>query len=148
MMRVLLNVICAGLLSFCLPTWGQNVLSYPQLPAAESGGNALLPKMSAFHAPEQDVARAERVRNAWKVEPVPVPLTRLMLDMFVKHKMAPSRGARGSALVHVAMHDAFELAAGQKLDQRLTVAAAASRVFGYLFPNSGLISATRTSHPA
>ncbi|OGB18895.1 MAG: hypothetical protein A3E51_08615 [Burkholderiales bacterium RIFCSPHIGHO2_12_FULL_67_38] len=158
MMRVLLNVICAGLLSFCLPTWGQNVLSYPQLPAAESGGNALLPKMSAFHAPEQDVARAERVRNAWKVEPVPVPLTRLMLDMFVKHKMAPSRGARGSALVHVAMHDAFELAAGQKLDQRLTVAAAASRVFGYLFPNEEgafdrmadqlMVKAIRESGPA
>jgi hypothetical protein len=71
---------------------------------------------------------------AWKNQPLPVPWTRFMLEMFVKHKIAPSRAARGSALVHVAMHDAFEIATEQGLDVPLAVSAASSKVFEYLFP--------------
>lgn len=135
MTRTLLKLLCMGVLLFCQPSWSRTVLSYAPLPTSEASEQMVAPKVSAFHAPEQDALRADRVRKAWKSEPIPVPLTRLMLEMFVKHKMAPSRGARGSALIHVAMHDAFELASDEALNQKLAVSAAASRVFGYLFPS-------------
>jgi hypothetical protein len=53
---------------------------------------------------------AERIAAAWETEAVGMPWTSLMLDMIVKHKISPSRAARGAALLHVAMHDAGQLA--------------------------------------
>ena len=57
-----------------------------------------------------------------------------MLNMIVKHKIAPTRGARGSALVHVAMHDAW-LGSSDDAVRRIAVSAAACQVLGYWFNN-------------
>ncbi|TDR34531.1 PAP2 superfamily protein, partial [Tahibacter aquaticus] len=49
-------------------------------------------------------------------------------------KAMPTRGARGLALVHVAMYDAYQLAQAQSLEPRLVVSMAAAQVLAYLFP--------------
>lgn len=97
--------------------------------------------------PEYDPARhgtspqaqeyAAKIFKAWQTEAPSLALTRLQLEMFVKHKIAPTRGARGLALMHVAMHDAWQLARRDaqlsSAERRLALAAAAAQVLGYLF---------------
>jgi membrane-associated phospholipid phosphatase len=122
---------------------------------------------------KQELARLEAVQRArpanspevirrWSGEAVTLPWTRLMLEMFVKHKISPTRAARGAALLHVAMHDALVLARGQAKvrgiqspslqesqaaatgveperygipSMHAAVASAAAGVLGYLFPS-------------
>jgi membrane-associated phospholipid phosphatase len=88
---------------------------------------------SAFHGWPEVHQRAAAVVDQWRNEPVTLPWTRIQLDLYVKHKMMPTRGARGLALMHVAMHDALELAQTHGLDSKLAVSMAASQVLGYLF---------------
>jgi hypothetical protein len=68
--------------------------------------------------------------------------TRLMIDLFIKHKTSPNRAARSLAIVHVAMHDAWIVADEQCArsqaaclsDARIhSVNAAAARTLRYLF---------------
>jgi len=80
----------------------------------------------------QSLQEASRIAASWRDEPVTMPWTSLMLDMIVKHKVAPTRGARGSALLHVAMHDAW-LASGDAAVRRIAVSTAACQVLGYWF---------------
>jgi len=88
---------------------------------------------SVFHSWEEAERDASKMIEAWENEPVGLAWTRLLLDRYVKHKMMPTRGARGLALVHVAMHDAFELANSQYVDASLAVSMAAAQVLAYLF---------------
>jgi hypothetical protein len=76
--------------------------------------------------------QAERIAAAWTAEPVGMPWTTLMLEMIVKHKVSPSRAARGSALLHVAMHDAGQLAPDEAT-RKIAVSSAAAQVLGYWF---------------
>lgn len=76
--------------------------------------------------------QAEKILLAWHSEPVTMPWTSLVLDMIVKHKVAPTRGARGSALTHVAMHDAW-VAAPEGVVRQIAVSTAAAQVLGYWF---------------
>lgn len=68
---------------------------------------------SVFHAWAAAQTEADKIITAWQSEPVTLPWTRVQLASYVKHKMMPTRGARGLALVHVAMHDAYLLAQGR-----------------------------------
>ena len=92
-----------------------------------------LHKQSVFHGNEGAIQEAKLIEDAWRTEPVTVPWTRLLLGRYVKHKMMPTRGARGLALVHVAMHDAYQLAHNKGLNPKLAVSMAAAQVLGYLF---------------
>ncbi len=92
-----------------------------------------LHKQSVFHSNEGAIQEAKLIEDAWRTEPLTVPWTRLLLVRYVKHKMMPTRGARGLALVHVAMHDAYQLAHNQGLNPKLAVSMAAAQVLGYLF---------------
>lgn len=78
--------------------------------------------------------QADRILQAWKTESVTMPWTSLMLQMIAKHKIAPTRGARGSALVHVAMYDAWHLEGDDKA-RRIAVSTAAAQVLAYWFPS-------------
>jgi membrane-associated phospholipid phosphatase len=110
---------------------------------AESAGATILTYSGAakpapydpalFGASEAAGREAARIVQKWQSEPVTLPWTSLMLGMFVKHKIAPTRGARGSALVHVAMYDAWQLGQDDTV-RRIAVSTAASQVLGYLFP--------------
>ncbi len=84
--------------------------------------------------PPSDVSdkAADRIFDAWRTEAPSMPWTSLMLNMIVKHKIAPTRAARGSALVHVAMHDAY-LLSGDPVTRKIAVSTAASQVLGYWF---------------
>lgn len=66
--------------------------------------------------------------------PVTIILTKLQLDKYVKHKMQPSRGARGLALVHVGMYDALLKSQVHHTDTNITVMMAAAEILRYLFP--------------
>lgn len=92
------------------------------------------PPESAFHDWATSEAEAARIAAAWESEAVGLPWTRLQLERYIKHKMMPTRGARGLALVHVAMHDAWLRAREQDLDGHLALSMAAARVLAYLFP--------------
>lgn len=81
-------------------------------------------------AAEQEAAR---IVQAWQDEPLTLPWTTLALNRIVKHKGSPTRSARGLALVHVAMHDAWQLAP-DAVARKVAVAAAASKVLAYWFP--------------
>ncbi|MEO8671991.1 MAG: vanadium-dependent haloperoxidase [Tahibacter sp.] len=115
---------------FCTWATARPILDYPRNVGKDD--HVGLPQ-SAFHDWKAAEAEAATIVAAWKVEPVSVPWTRLQLARYIKHKASPTRGARGLALVHVAMHDAYELAMQRKLDARLAVSMAAARVLGYQF---------------
>lgn len=89
---------------------------------------------SVFHDWQQAETEAQRIVADWTTQPLTVPWTRLQLERHVRHKAMPTRGARGLALVHVAMYDAYQLAQAQSLDPRLVVSMAAAQVLAYLFP--------------
>lgn len=104
-------------------------------PAAASAPATLPAPDSAFHAWEIADAEARRIAAQWAAgEPVGVPWTRVVLERYIKHKQMPTRGARGLALVHVAMHDAFLQARTDDVDAALAVSMAAARTLGFLFP--------------
>jgi hypothetical protein len=88
---------------------------------------------SVLHDRQSDRREAEQIINSWKTEPVTVAWTRLQLQRYVKHKMMPTRGARGLALMHVAMYDAHEQALVAGLDTQLAVSMAAAKVLSYLY---------------
>lgn len=108
------------------------ILDYPQW---QPGDAAVHLPQTAFHSWAEAEQEAQTLRKAWGAgQPVTMPWTAIQLDRYVKHKMAPSRAARGLALVHVAMHDALALAQQHQLDPQLAVSMAAAQVLAYLFP--------------
>lgn len=106
------------------------VLDYPKDIA---GGNSVTVPETAFHDWQAAEGEAKTIVEAWRNEPISVPWTRIQLARYIKHKAMPTRGARGLALVHVAMHDAYDLARRNRLEPRLAVSMAAARVLGYQF---------------
>jgi hypothetical protein len=116
-------------------TLAKPILDYPALTnASRSSLDALrIPSTSAFHTWEQAALEAQTIIASWQTEPVSLAWTRVQLDRYVKHKMMPTRGARGLALMHVAMHDAYEFAKMHGVDTRLATSMAAAQVLGYLF---------------
>lgn len=112
-------------------TLNSTILTYQP---SQLSGVVLPPRQqSAFHGNDSAALEAKIIQDAWRNEPVTVPWTRLLLGRYVKHKMMPTRGARGLALVHVAMHDAYQIALQQGLNANLAVSMAAAQVLGYLF---------------
>jgi membrane-associated phospholipid phosphatase len=95
------------------------------------------PPKSAFHDWEQAITEARAIAAAWKSgEAASLAWTRLQLARHIKHKTMPTRGARGLALVHVAMHDAYQLARDHQasiLEARLAMSMAAAEVLSYLY---------------
>ncbi|UXH76072.1 vanadium-dependent haloperoxidase [Roseateles amylovorans] len=120
-----------GALCLSAPSWaGNTVLRYETTP---SDARWTVPPTSVFHAWAAADAEADLIVERWKREPLTVPLTRLQLDRHVKHKISPTRAARGLALLHVAMHDARQCALDMQMNPRLVVPMAAAQVMGYLF---------------
>lgn len=122
------GLICLGLLVTGAGSAG-TILDYPANPVADK---LLLPE-SAFHATEPIEVEAANIIKAWQTDAVSMPWTTLQLARHVKHKVSPTRAARGLALVHVAMHDAYVLAHVQQQDAQLAVSMAAAQVLAYLF---------------
>jgi hypothetical protein len=110
----------------------QTFLAYADVLAAQ---DKALPKLtdSAFHTWDVPQKEAARIIEAWQSEPVTMPWTRIQLARHVTHKMMPTRGARGLALTHVAMNDAYLLALERHLEPKLVVSMAAAQVLGYIF---------------
>lgn len=111
----------------------RTVLEYTALDATAVVASPEVPE-TAFHAWSVSDQEAAAIVESWKTMPVTVPWTRIQLARYVKHKMMPTRGARGLALVHTAMHDALLLSKELKADSRLAVSMAAAQVLAYLFP--------------
>lgn len=88
---------------------------------------------SAFHSQQQTDDRAATLIAGWKTEPLTIGWTRIALGCYVKHKILPTRAARGGALIHVAMHDALQWAKQENLEPSVVVSSAAAQVLGYLF---------------
>lgn len=109
------------------------VLDYPLLAQDGLGAGLVQAPHSAFHRWEPVLAEADRLVTAWRTEPASLAWTRLQLACFIKHKMMPTRAARGLALMYVAMHDAFELARQRGMEHRLALSMAAAQVLAYLF---------------
>lgn len=126
-----------GLLALSVPLLqAQSVLPLPELHA---GTLTALPQYtrSAYHAWDEAEAEAEKIAAAWDSEPASLAWTRVQLARIIKHKTMPTRGARGLALVHVAMHDAHAWAAREQLSsrsRRLALSMAAADTLGYLYP--------------
>lgn len=112
----------------------QAILDYATVPTAQNAASVLPPPSSAFHAWKNADVEAQKIVAAWQKEPITIAWTRIQLERYVKHKMMPTRGARGLALVHVAMHDAFHIAEQRRVSARLAVSMAAAEVLAYLFP--------------
>lgn len=113
-------------------TKATTVLEYP--PLAHDGLIAVSQvQASSFHDWPAVHRQAEGIVQQWESEVPTLAWTRIQLDLYVKHKMMPTRGARGLALMHVAMHDAYELAQAGGQDERLAISMAAAQVLGYLF---------------
>lgn len=124
--------LCAVMAAACLaaqPAVAQTpILDYTAQRAPQAGYDPQIHGTSDFGEQE-----AGRILASWKNETVTLPWTALMLNMFVKHKISPTRGARGSALIHVAMYDAWQLSDDPNL-RAIAVSTAAAQVLSYLFP--------------
>jgi hypothetical protein len=114
------------------------------LAAIQAQATPILPPVSSAPLAPYDPAvfgpsaladkQANRIITAWQTEAVSMPWTTTVLDMIVKHKTAPTRGARGSALVHVAMYDAWQAAPdADRVTLQIAVSSAATQVLGYWF---------------
>jgi hypothetical protein len=135
--------VIASFLFFCAVGWpvsalfAKPILDYPAVADVSSATSSFdelrAPPSSAFHTWEQAGLEAQKIAASWQTEPVGLAWTRIQLDRHVKHKMMPTRGARGLALTHVAMHDAYELAKVYNVDPKIAASMAASQVLGYLF---------------
>ncbi|WP_255757553.1 vanadium-dependent haloperoxidase [Massilia sp. erpn] len=102
------------------------------LPAEAGGAAAAAYDPAIFGTSEVAEKEAARMVKAWQNEPLTLPWTTLTLDMIVKHKGSPTRSARGLALTHVAMHDAWQLAPDEN-SRKVAVSTAASKVLAYWF---------------
>lgn len=133
-MQVLRKAALAALiLCACGGAAARTVLEYTSQELDLARYRELPVPQSVFHSWELANADADRIVAAWAKEPVTIPWTRLELTCHVKHKISPTRAARGLALMHVAMYDAYDLAAQQGVDVRLAVSMAAAQALGYLF---------------
>ncbi|WP_051293463.1 vanadium-dependent haloperoxidase [Pseudoduganella violaceinigra] len=104
------------------------------MPADSAGAAATPPYDPAVFGPSAAAEQeAARIVQAWQSEPVTLPWTSLALNRIVKHKGSPTRSARGLALTHVAMYDAWQLAP-DALSRKVAVSTAASKVLAYWFP--------------
>lgn len=120
----LLSIAHAQQSSSTILDYRKEVFALAELPSVQ---------VSAFHTQASAIEEAHKVLKSWQTEPTIIPWTRLQLALYVKHKMMPTRGARGLALVHVAMHDAYAVAAQKNLDTKIAVSMAAAQILGYLF---------------
>lgn len=111
----------------------QTILDYGDKTHRTVQSAPLLFPQSVFHAWEIADSEAKNVISRWQTEPITVPWTRIQLERHVKHKIMPTRAARGLALMHVAMHDAYETAIQRNMTPKLVVSMAAAQVLGYLF---------------
>lgn len=89
--------------------------------------------VSVFHDWDAARTQASRMLKAWTTEPPGLAWTRIQLAMHVKHKVSPTRAARGLALMHVGMRDAALAAQSCGEDVALAQSMAAAQVLGYLF---------------
>lgn len=88
---------------------------------------------TVFHDRLSAEVEAKKMILSWQTEPLTLAWTRIQLDHYIKHKIMPTRGARGLALTHVAMHDAFDQAVARGQNPKLVVSMAVAQVLGYLF---------------
>jgi PAP2 superfamily len=122
-------LLCTALTS--LKLGASTVLDYPVETLRRYSAPAM--PQSVFHSSENAAQEARTILEAWQTEPMTLAWTRIQLGRHVKHKIMPTRGARGLALMHVAMHDAYQLAIEQSLEPSIAVSMAAAQVLGYLF---------------
>ena len=108
----------------------ETILKYSNNEFAHS---ELVVPATVFHDWLPAEIEAKKVISSWKTEPITLAWTRIQLDRYVKHKMMPTRGARGLALTHVAMHDAYDQAVARGQNPKLVVSMAIAQVLGYLF---------------
>ncbi|SHG67444.1 vanadium-dependent haloperoxidase [Massilia sp. CF038] len=90
---------------------------------------------AVFGTSDAAEAQAALMARSWPAQPASMAWTALTLKMIVKHKIAPTRAARGSALVHVAMHDAWALADADVLARQIAVSTAAAHVLAFWMPS-------------
>ncbi len=96
---------------------------------------AISPPKSTFDDWQVATAAAEKLLHSMTDDQaVTLAWTQFQLDAFVKHKMMPSRGARGLALLHVGMYDAVLQAEIHQTDTHTAVMMAAVEILRYLFP--------------
>jgi membrane-associated phospholipid phosphatase len=93
--------------------------------------------VSSYHDWSQAQSEAQAIQQSWqRGEQASLAWTRLMLGRHIKHKTMPTRGARGLAIVHLAMHDAYQLAVQRKMNHasaRLAMSMAGAECLSYLY---------------
>lgn len=131
------SVVCAILLcaAFCVSAKAVDapVLVYSGLDAKLAESPRPIAAASPFHDWVEEGVEAQKILDAWNSEAVTLPWTRVQLARHIKHKTSPTRGARGLALTHVAMHDAYVLASERGLNTKYAVSQAAADVLSYLY---------------
>ena len=120
-------------LALCGSASAATVLDYPPAKQESAAQGALAVPVSAFHDWSSAQDEAKRIIAAWQTEPASLAWTRVQLARHIKHKMSPTRGARGLALVHVAMYDAYQRARKDGVDPKLALSMAAAEVLSYLY---------------
>lgn len=134
MIRTFLNIAVLLLMVFTPSLCWSNktVLDYPEFTFQKED---ISPPESSFDDWKYVAEEADNVLKKMDANfPATIIWTKLQLDRYIKHKMMPSRGARGLALMHVGMHDALIKSKLQKTDHNITIMMAAAEILRYLFP--------------
>ncbi len=133
-MRKVTHLISCALAACFLaaPTFAGHAVAAAILPTSAAPLAASNYDPASYGTSETAEKQAAAIWQGWQTGTLTAPLTSLQLTMFVKHKISPTRAARGLALMHVAMHDAW-LVKQDEVSRQLAVASAASQVLGYLF---------------
>lgn len=95
-------------------------------------------------ATSKRTAEDEAMARKWHSGQVTAPWTELELEMFVKHKIMPSRAARALGVLHVAMHDALVVSIAAREQAKRPAPAA----FDADLPVLAAVSAPRTTFPS
>ncbi|AVP96156.1 hypothetical protein C7S18_02635 [Ahniella affigens] len=131
--RIVLSTL---MLLFAMGATAQEHLDLePIMTAADPPSPEPVPRAeSVFHDHTEADADAAVLIESWQTEPASLGWTRIQIARHIKHKAMPTRAARGLALVHVAMHDAYVRAPNLPLTRRFALSQAAADVLSYLYP--------------
>lgn len=113
----------------------QTVFEYPKIKPEINGSDSSEINDSVYKDLNRDHELLVSLNEAYQSDKLIQYWNQLQLSLLVKHKVAPTRAARGLALLHVAIWDALVKAQEDKLNFKVALNQAAAQVLTYLYPS-------------
>lgn len=113
----------------------QTVFEYPKLDSEINDSASSEINESVYKDLNRDNELLVSLNEAYQSDKLIQYWNQLQLSLLVKHKVAPTRAARGLALLHVAIWDALVKSQEKNLNFKVSVNQSAAQVLTYLYPS-------------